>query len=166
MGNCLRVDDHDFSAWTLFVLLMSGITIMLVTLYLEKLCDLVLQRTPFRKHARLRRCHAEWKAGSTLQLQRIAHENLGFGTLKRTDESVPVTNRGDILGTFNIDDEKHARLVNLGMERKYQGIYGNTPSDETPDEETADSAALGDEIASAGGRVQYHRVASNEHAST
>ncbi|KAF2623613.1 hypothetical protein BU25DRAFT_308937, partial [Macroventuria anomochaeta] len=48
---------------------------------------------------------------STLQLQRIAHENLGLGTWKRTDEQIPVTNKGDILGVFDTTDRKHARLV-------------------------------------------------------
>ncbi|KAH7093216.1 hypothetical protein FB567DRAFT_575963 [Paraphoma chrysanthemicola] len=111
-------DFHSVSAWTLFILLISGGVFMLMVLYLEEIFDMTLEYTSLGKNARLRRGHAEWKAGSTLQLQRIAHENLGFGTWKRTDEAVPVTDRGDTLGTFNIDDEKHALLVNLSMERR------------------------------------------------
>lgn len=123
--------------------------VMLISLYLEELFDMVLQRTPLRNSTRLRRGHAEWKAGSTLQLQRIAHENLGFGTWKRADESIPVTNKGDILGTYKIDDEKHVRLVNLSDERKALNDYHTVPVAERQDEEIAyPSTRLGEHLGS------------------
>ncbi|KAF3038648.1 hypothetical protein E8E12_005459 [Didymella heteroderae] len=144
----LSTSFHSFSAWTLFILILSGIIVMLISLYLEELFDLVLQRTPLRNPTRLRRGHSEWKARSTLQLQRIAHQNLGFGTWKRTDESIPVTNKGDILGTYDIANEKHVRLVNLSTERKGLNIFGNVLAAERPGEEIVDGAAAGREIAS------------------
>lgn len=145
---------------------MSGIIVMLISLYLEELFDLVLQRTSLRNSIQLRRGHAEWKAGSTLQLQRIAHENLGFGIWKRADESIPVTNKGDILGTFKIDDERHVRLVNLSDERKALNIYHNVSVTDRQDEEIVDGAASGGEITSGGTGAQYHRVPSSERASS
>lgn len=139
---------------------------MLVALYLEELFDLAFQHTPLGKHARLRRGHAEWKAGSTLQLQRIAHENLGLGTWSRTAESVPVTNTGDVLGTYNIDDESHARLVNVNAEKKVQIIDGNISNGDTPNEEITEAAALGSEVASLSSeRGRYYRVPNNEYPS-
>ncbi|KAH7083074.1 hypothetical protein BKA63DRAFT_502200 [Paraphoma chrysanthemicola] len=158
-------DFHSISAWTFFIFLISGGVFMLIVLYLEEIFDIALEKTSLGQNARLRRGHAEWKAGSTLQLQRIAHENLGFGTWKRTDEAVPVTNRGDILGTFNIDDEKHARLVNLSMDRKSYTRDGSVESGGNSGQETAYSAAPGGTFTSARDRGHYHRVRSNENCS-
>ncbi|KAF9697639.1 hypothetical protein EKO04_004170 [Ascochyta lentis] len=67
-----------------------------------------------RQHAELPLNHwqsEQWQAGSTLQLQRIAHENLGLGIWKRTDEAVPVTRADDLLGVFDTKNLRHARLV-------------------------------------------------------
>lgn len=55
--------------------------------------------------------YAEWQANSTLQLQRLAHENLGLGTWSKTNEAVPVTEPGDTLGVLDISDIQHSRLV-------------------------------------------------------
>ena len=54
---------------------------------------------------------AEWQTNTTLQLQRMAHENLGLGTWSRADEGVPVTEMGDRVGVLDISDKKHPRLV-------------------------------------------------------
>ncbi|KAJ4368686.1 hypothetical protein N0V86_009595 [Didymella sp. IMI 355093] len=139
---------------------------MAAVLYLEELFDLLLERTSLRDNARLIRGHAEWKAGSTLQLQRVAHENLGLGTWKRTDEAVPVTNKGDILGIFNIEDEKHARLEQAQAEMKSLSSDDSVTVDETPNGEIPDGADLGDRRLNVGGGVQYQRLPSIEHGST
>jgi hypothetical protein len=137
---------HSFSAWTLSVLISSGVIVTLISLYLEELFDLVLQCTPLRNSTRLRRDHAEWKAGSTLQLQRIAHKNLGFGTWKRADQSISVTDKGDILETYKIDDEKHVRLVYLSDEKKALNIYYTVPVLKRQDEEIAYPLTMGQHL--------------------
>lgn len=137
---------------------------MLVVLYMEELFDLALQRTSLGHNVRLRRGHAEWKAGSTLQLQRIAHENLGLGLWTRTNESVPVTNRGDLLGIYDVQDENHARLVNLRIEKTEQSLDVSSLSGEGPDEEVADGTVLSNDTAGAGGGSQYQRVPNDEYA--
>jgi hypothetical protein len=45
------------------------------------------------------------------QLQRLAHEELGFGTWSRTDEFIPVTRKGEQLGIFDLSDLAHWRLA-------------------------------------------------------
>lgn len=84
---------------------------MVVAAFIEELATLVLRHPGLRQNERLRYGHAEWQAGSTLQMQRLAHENLGFGTWTCTDEANPVTQAGDTLGVLDITCAKHARMI-------------------------------------------------------
>lgn len=54
--------------------------------------------------------YLEWTANSTLQLQRLAHEELGFGTWSEGTETIPVTKPGQLLGSLDISDPKHPIL--------------------------------------------------------
>lgn len=83
---------------------------MLISTFVEELFALLL-RYPRLRSAKLMYSHAEWQAGSTLQLQRLAHENLGLGTWTRTDEAIPITEPGDTLGVLDVANSKHARMV-------------------------------------------------------
>lgn len=46
----------------------------------------------------------------TLQLQRLAHEELGLGTWTRCDKDVPVTARFERLGVLDVTERTHPRL--------------------------------------------------------
>ncbi|KAL1651891.1 hypothetical protein SLS58_000014 [Diplodia intermedia] len=52
----------------------------------------------------------EWCANETLQLQRLAHEELGMGTWSKCDGDVPVTEKGERLAMLDLTDSKHPRL--------------------------------------------------------
>jgi hypothetical protein len=109
---------------------------MLAAFFVEELFDMLLKRTGLGKRELLLNGFAEWQAGSTLQLQRIAHENLGVGTCKRTDELVSVTDK--IFGVFDTTYRKHARLVKQSI---YTGvsevsISGNDSVESTVDLES------------------------------
>ncbi|KAF4543485.1 Cytochrome p450 protein [Lasiodiplodia theobromae] len=53
----------------------------------------------------------EWSANETLQLQRLAHEELGVGPWEACDSAVPVTTRkGERLGVLDLEDWTHPRL--------------------------------------------------------
>jgi hypothetical protein len=119
---------------------------MLISLFIEELFESLLHHTNLGKRTRLVHGHAEWQAGSTLQLQRIAHENLGIGTWKRTDEPIPVTKLGETLGVFDTSNPKHARLVKPSIEMNQVTVDGRVPA------QTA--------------RVQYLRLPSEEHSAT
>ncbi|ENI08048.1 hypothetical protein COCC4DRAFT_20941 [Bipolaris maydis ATCC 48331] len=107
----MRSPNHySFSAWTLGVILIVGSTLMLISTFMEELFALLL-RYPRLRSAKLTYSYCEWQAGSTLQLQRLAHENLGLGTWTRTDEAIPVTEPGDTLGVLEITDSKHVHMV-------------------------------------------------------
>ncbi|KAF2470314.1 uncharacterized protein BDR25DRAFT_343088 [Lindgomyces ingoldianus] len=52
----------------------------------------------------------EWNASATLQIQRLAHEEMGFGKWSRTDTDTPVTRPGEKLGVLDVADPKHPFL--------------------------------------------------------
>ena len=52
----------------------------------------------------------EWTANDTLQLQRLAHEELGLGTWSSTATCYPITMPGEHLATIDISDPKHPKL--------------------------------------------------------
>lgn len=56
---------------------------------------------------------AEWFSNDTLQLQRMAHEELGLGDWDGCTGPgvIPITKKGQLLGTLD-NDPKHPRLVN------------------------------------------------------
>ena len=72
----------------------------------SKFMQAILHRYPKLAHA-----HAEWVTGSTLQLQRLAHENLGLGHWTRTNKDVPVTESEARLAVLDISNTKHVRMV-------------------------------------------------------
>lgn len=84
---------------------------MLVAWFVEEIVEVIMAHTRLKQNKRLAHGFAEWLSGSTLQLQRVAHENLGLGEWKRTDELIPTTARGITLGVLDITDLKHARLI-------------------------------------------------------
>ncbi|KAH9879753.1 hypothetical protein J1614_001776 [Plenodomus biglobosus] len=131
---------YSFSAWTLFGILLVGSTLMVISTFLEELFALLLRYTRLGS-AKLVYSYAEWQAGSTLQLQRLAHENLGLGAWTRTDEAIPITEPGDILGVLDVTNPKHARMAEPAEEldivnsteaqpvnRKSNACYARLPS--------------------------------------
>jgi hypothetical protein len=53
----------------------------------------------------------EWNQTGTLQLQRLAHEEAGFGTWSKCDGDVPVTESGQLIAGLDLRDVKHPVLV-------------------------------------------------------
>lgn len=89
---------------------------MLAALLLEPLLA-ALFRLPWLQHNhRLRYAYAEWRAGSTLQIQRLAHESLGGDTWSNATVTVPITQANEKPATLDISDLSHARLRRPSME--------------------------------------------------
>jgi hypothetical protein len=72
---------------------------------LETLPALVRKRSSRDAYSRL-----EWCTNGTLQLQRLAHEELGLGTWKSCIQDVPVTLAGEKLGLLDITEADHPVL--------------------------------------------------------
>lgn len=105
----------SFSFLGLVLILAVGALVILVALTLEPLVGCVQRRwgkAPRHLYARL-----EWTATETLQLQRMAHEELGYGGKWRgAAEAVPVTAPGELLGLLDTGDVGHPRLVERGKQ--------------------------------------------------
>lgn len=63
-----------------------------------------------------------------MQLQRLVHESVGLGTWEKTDESVPVTAVGALLGVLDISDPKHAHVARADAEMNDMLIDGGLES--------------------------------------
>lgn len=62
----------------------------------------------------------EWSHTSTLQLQRLAHEEAGYGTWTACDGDTPVTLPGQQLSALSLGDVKHPVLKRLETPRQWE----------------------------------------------
>lgn len=102
----IRSDSFtSFSVLGLVILLVVGGLLIGVSYMLDSVVHWILNRKNVRTYQRL-----EWNTNETLQLQRLAHEEAGFGTWTGAAGDNPVTAPGERLATLNISDPKHPRL--------------------------------------------------------
>lgn len=117
---------------------------MLAAMLLEPIIAGLFRLPWIRNNHRLRYAYAEWQVGSTLQIQRLAHESLGAGTWSNTTGTIPVTHMEDTLATLNIGNPDHPRLSRPTIElTKVQYIDDSAQGKASP---------------------RYSRVPSNEQA--
>ncbi|TGJ88742.1 hypothetical protein E0Z10_g48 [Xylaria hypoxylon] len=95
----------SFSLFGLFFTLTAGLLLTLASYILEPISSWLHKRKGYNQYP-----HLEWTTNSTLQLQRLAHEELGFGTWSEGTETIPVTKPGQMLGSLDISDPKHPVL--------------------------------------------------------
>lgn len=98
----------NFSILGLTIIFAVGSLIILLSWILEPLTACIQQRRRRRSNHTYSRI--EWNLNDTLQLQRLAHEEAGFGSWRHCDEGVPVTKPGDRLGVVDLEDLAHPRL--------------------------------------------------------
>ncbi|KAH8896526.1 hypothetical protein GQ53DRAFT_819611 [Thozetella sp. PMI_491] len=95
----------SFSVLGLAILGFFGLFIIILSLTIESLSNFILKR--FKTHAYSR---LEWYSTGTLQLQRLAHEELGIGTWSACDSLIPIMHQDTILGVLDIKDTSHPVL--------------------------------------------------------
>ena len=64
---------------------------------------------------------SEWFSNDKLQLQRMAHEELGLGGTWSGctgPHTIPITEKGQLLGVLDVSDPDHPRLVNIFKQAK------------------------------------------------
>lgn len=83
---------------------------MLVAFFLDFFIAGLFKLPWIKSSRKMRYAYAEWQVGTTLQIQRLAQESLGLGSWSNTTGTVPVTRKGDDLGTLDISDIAHPRL--------------------------------------------------------
>ncbi|KAL9618307.1 MAG: hypothetical protein Q9160_006957 [Pyrenula sp. 1 TL-2023] len=98
----------NFSMMWLVIILLLGTIIILLEYNLESLIVWLEHRRIVKPQS------MEWFANDTLQLQRLAHEELGLGDWSGCGgtHSVPVTTKGQKLGILDDKDPDHPRLIN------------------------------------------------------
>jgi hypothetical protein len=82
-----------------------GSLIVVISFALEPLLAALHNRWGYQENAYL-----EWVTQETLQLQRLAHEELGFGTWSGATNAVPTTKLDEKLAGLDLRDSKHPRL--------------------------------------------------------
>ncbi|KAB2568954.1 hypothetical protein DBV05_g12364 [Lasiodiplodia theobromae] len=96
----------NFNTFGLCLTLGFGTFIIIISYALEPLLNCAQKRwRSLDKYSRL-----EWCINETLQLQRLAHEELGLGVWQRGVEAVPITEVGARLGMLDLTDLEHPRL--------------------------------------------------------
>ncbi|KAL0259681.1 hypothetical protein SLS55_005418 [Diplodia seriata] len=96
----------NFNTFGLCLTLALGVLIIVISYSLEPLVSCAQKRwRSLDKYSRL-----EWCANETLQLQRLAHEELGLGTWHGGVDAVPVTEAGECIGMLDLADLDHPRL--------------------------------------------------------
>ncbi|KAI8623958.1 hypothetical protein F5Y19DRAFT_456340 [Xylariaceae sp. FL1651] len=95
----------SFSLLGLVVTYILGGLMILVSFIFEPVLGCV-DRTWKRKYARL-----EWSANSSLQLQRLAHEELSMAKWSNCTRPVPVTDTDAVLSSLDISDVNHPVLA-------------------------------------------------------
>jgi hypothetical protein len=109
---------YSFSVLGVCVILTVGGTLVLFATFLETILAVLFHFQRFREKESLNYAYAEWQVGSTLQLQRIAHESVGAGNWTRATKAVPVTQSDDALAVLDITDREHPRLVPSPIETR------------------------------------------------
>ncbi|KAL1641683.1 hypothetical protein SLS58_005961 [Diplodia intermedia] len=98
----------NFSIFGIAVIFGAGGLIIAASYAVEPAVAWLQQRF-LRRHldsyARL-----EWCTNETMQLQRLANEEIGLGCWDRVDGAVPVARRDDALAVLDLSDPKHPRL--------------------------------------------------------
>jgi lipoprotein-anchoring transpeptidase ErfK/SrfK len=124
--------------------LIGGIIIVL-DWTLEVCLDLV--QTKASKHDRGR---LEWKADATLQLHRMAHEQVGSGVWSNATRAVPITRPGELLTSLDIQNKEHPRLASSEIKDTKSKV-----EDSAEDENTQNESAL---YVDCGGREYTGRI--------
>ncbi|KAK6211789.1 hypothetical protein LQW54_005648 [Pestalotiopsis sp. IQ-011] len=135
----------SFSLFGLYFILVAGVIIVLTSYLLEPVSTLLHKKRGYKQYS-----HLEWTSNSTLQLQRMAHEELGLGTWTKCTDIVPATKAGELLCCLDVTDPSQPRLRVAEQEEKFRDapipaetVVSEEPgssSDETPYEAERDAA--------------------------
>ncbi|KAL1615965.1 hypothetical protein SLS56_011613 [Neofusicoccum ribis] len=95
----------NFNTFGLCLTLILGTIIITVSYSLEPLVSWIQKRRRLDTYSRL-----EWCTNETLQLQRLAHEELGLGTWSGAAGNIPFTEPGEMLAMLDLSRPHHPRL--------------------------------------------------------
>lgn len=70
--------------------------------------------------------HLEWTVNETLQLQRLAHKELGCGSWQKTNGVVPVTRADEMLAIVDVLEPEHPKPVASSRAKERSAEGGNS----------------------------------------
>lgn len=133
---------QNFSVLAISIILVLGLLIICINLGLHRLVSHIQHEKDLRDHRRL-----AWKSNGLFQIQRLAHEEAGFGTWSRCAKKVPVTALGETLAMLDVSDPEHPVLLRNPMSPN-QPVYpasGTTQTENAQTRNAIDFAALSSE---------------------
>ncbi|KAI1368962.1 hypothetical protein F5Y08DRAFT_353496 [Xylaria arbuscula] len=96
----------SFSIFGLYVLFLTGLLLIIISYSIEPILTCFHRRGKYSQYKYL-----EWVTNESLQLHRLAHEGVGWGTWSRATEDVPITKDGQVLGCLDITEPLHPNLA-------------------------------------------------------
>ncbi|KAI1113790.1 hypothetical protein F5Y14DRAFT_451603 [Nemania sp. NC0429] len=108
----------SFSLFGLAFIFSVGGSLVATSYLLEPVSKYLYEKKGYKKYE-----HLEWTSNATLQLQRLAHEEAGFGNWSHCTDIAPNTEANDLLGSLDITNPDHPILRRLSRE--------NSPPDDS-----------------------------------
>jgi hypothetical protein len=129
-----KIRTTAYSSFNMFGLCFTFVvgTLITVTSYLLEPVSASLQKK--RGHGQYG--HLEWTTNATLQLQRLAHEEIGLGSWSGGTDAIPVTKARTMLGCLDITNQDRPVLRPPGL-----GYSSSDPAQSC--KETADTLSWG-----------------------
>jgi len=109
----------SFSLLGIYLILILGTILILIDYTIEPITNSIRKCLNRQVYKRL-----EWQTNGILQLQRLAHEAIGYGTWSGATRAAPVTQRGEKLSILNVTNTKHPVLIPMLPESKVSSATG------------------------------------------
>lgn len=125
----LSTSYGSFSLVGLLSIFITGFVITISSYLLEPVSSFLCKKG-YRQYA-----HLEWTTNTVLQLQRLAHEELGLGTWSGCADTVPTTKPAEVIASLDITNIHHPVL---SLPEKSEGdTSGEVPqAPEEPQDQT------------------------------
>ncbi|KAI1428826.1 hypothetical protein F5Y12DRAFT_782402 [Xylaria sp. FL1777] len=98
----------SFNVFGLYILFIGGVVLILLSFSIEPIISCLHRR---RRYSQYR--YLEWVTNESLQLHRLAHEGVGWGTWSRATEEIPTIEKGQVLGCLDLTEPRHPVLFSL-----------------------------------------------------
>ncbi|KAI0429645.1 hypothetical protein F5Y09DRAFT_356792 [Xylaria sp. FL1042] len=95
----------SFSLFGLVFIFSVGGALVITSYLLEPVSTYLYKKKGYKMYE-----HLEWASNATLQLQRLAHEEAGFGTWSNCTGTAPSTKADELLGALDITNADHPIL--------------------------------------------------------
>ncbi|KAI1743972.1 hypothetical protein F4680DRAFT_470466 [Xylaria scruposa] len=155
--NNQKIRSTLYGSFSLFGLLFTfivGLLIITTSYLLEPVSKILYKRWGYKTYA-----HLEWTTNATLQLQRLAHEELGFGTWSKGTDEVPATKEGELLACLDLTNPIHpvlgpAKKANIASKETTVSQEAETPQETPRTAVTHEHEQLGKATGSRAGREE------------